>query len=62
MFLRPNAFVLQLPSQLAVVLANKNVVDHVREGLLGGDTLLGTVLGDGVVVLPVLSGFPSLNL
>ena len=27
---------------------------EMRVGLLGGDTLLGTVLGNGVVVLPVV--------
>jgi hypothetical protein len=36
------------------MLANENVVDHVSERLLSGDTLLGTVFGDRIVILPVV--------
>ena len=36
------------------MLANENVVDHVSERLLSGDTLLGTVFGNRIVILPVV--------
>lgn len=36
------------------VLSNENVVDHKSEGLLSGDTILGTVFGNRIVILPVV--------
>jgi hypothetical protein len=36
-----------------MALSKADILD-IRESLLGGDTLLGTVLGNGVVVLPVV--------
>lgn len=36
------------------MLPNENVVDHVSERLLSGDTLLGAVFGNRIVILPVV--------
>jgi hypothetical protein len=36
------------------MLPNENIVDHVSERLLSDDTLLGTVFGNRIVILPVV--------
>jgi hypothetical protein len=46
--------VLQNQGKIVVFLSNEDVVDHVSEGLLSSDALLGTVLGNGIIILPVV--------